>query len=403
MLDFDLNEYCYGCGACVNSCPHNAIQLIHDKDGCYIPKIDENACIHCGKCERVCIHLHHVDIKESLAEQGCFAAFQTDIEKRKKSASGGMFYPLACDVIRQGGYVCGCVWNEEMVAVHIVTNRVEDVARMCNSKYVQSNIGRCFEEVREHLKQGRLVLFSGTPCQCAACKASVGNPNNLIALAIICEGVPSPKVWQKYRESREKAYGSKITEVNFRCKEPIGWSLPYYTVKTDSGISYHEISFHENSFVLGLLQGLTYRNSCYHCAYKGNNGCADIVIGDLWKVDYNLLKRSCNKGISALLLNTEKGRIAFEKVAEQYFLENYPLENVQRNNPPLTRSGEKNVNRDCFFEKLDLMPIEENLNINIKRKKWKIALNKILIYMGVYKTLRDLNHIIRDYRNRVNK
>lgn len=400
MLDFDLNEYCYGCGACVNCCPHDAIQLIQDKDGCYVPQIDESACIHCGKCERVCIHLHSVGRKASLAEQGCYVAFQNDIEQRERSASGGMFFPLACEIIRQGGYVCGCVWNEEMTAVHIVTNQIEDVERMCNSKYVQSNTGRCFEEIRELLREGKRVLFSGTPCQCAACKATVGDPDNLIALAIICEGTPSPKVWQKYREAKEKAYGSKITEVNFRCKEPIGWSLPYYTVKTDVGISYHEISYHENSFVLGLLQGLTYRNSCYHCAYKGNNGCADIVVGDLWKVDHILLKKSGNKGISALLLNTEKGRVAFEQVAEQYYLEDYPLETVQRNNPPLMKSGEKNTNRERFFQEIDSMPIEENLDRNVVRNKRKLALNKVLIRTGLYKPFRDLNHILRDYRHR---
>ena len=287
-----------------------------------------------------------------------------------------------------------------MTAVHIVTNRVEDVARMCNSKYVQSSTGRCFEEIRELLKQGRPVLFSGTPCQCAACKAVVGDPDNLIALAIICEGTPSPKVWQKYREAKEKAYGSKITEVNFRCKEPIGWSLPYYTVKTDVGISYHEISYHENSFVLGLLQGLTYRNSCYHCAYKGNNSCADIVVGDLWKVDHILLKKSGNKGISALLLNTEKGRLAFEQVAGQYYLEDYPLETVQRNNPPLMKSGEKNPNRERFFREIDVLQIEENLNRNVVRNNRKLAINKLLIRTGLYKPFRDLNHILRDYRHR---
>ena len=295
MLDFDLRDFCYGCGACVNACPRTAIRLVQAEDDSYIPEIDGGKCIRCGKCDRVCIYLNSSKYHTQIAQEGCYAAYQLDTGKREKSASGGMFLPLAMEVLKRGGYVCGCVWSEDMTAVHIVSNQLADVERMCNSKYVQSDIGHCFTEIQGLLKAGKPVLFCGTPCQCTACEAVAGNPDNLIKVSLICEGTPTPKVWQKYREAKEKAYGSKITEVNFRCKEPIGWSLPYYTVKTDVGISYHE-----NSFVLGLLQGLTYRNSCYHCAYKGNNGCADIVIGDLWKAEDRLLIKSIlNNAIEA--------------------------------------------------------------------------------------------------------
>lgn len=396
MLDFDLRDFCYGCGACVNACPRTAIRLVQAEDGSYIPEIDGGKCIRCGKCDRVCIYLNSSKYHTQIAQEGCYAAYQLDTGKREKSASGGMFLPLAMEVLKRGGYVCGCVWSEDMTAVHIVSNQLADVERMCNSKYVQSDIGHCFTEIQGLLKAGKPVLFCGTPCQCAACEAVAGNPDNLIKVSLICEGTPTPKVWQKYREAKEKAYGSKITEVNFRCKEPVGWSLPYYTVITDFGISYHEISYHENSFVLGMIQGLTYRNSCYRCAYKGNNGCADIVIGDLWKAEDKLLVKSSNKGISALILNTQKGREWFERVSDTLYWEEYPIEKVCKNNPPLISPAKRNANRDRFFENIDSIPIEENLNSNIVRGNGrKLQLTKALVRMRLYKPLWTLVHRFR--------
>ena len=397
MLDFDLRDFCYGCGACVNACPRTAIRLVQAEDGSYIPEIDGRKCIQCGKCDRVCIHLHSDRYHTPLASEGCYAAYQLDTEKRKKSASGGMFLPLAMEVLKQGGCVCGCVWSEDMTAVHIVSDQLADVERMCNSKYVQSNIGCCFAEIRELLKTGKPVLFCGTPCQCAACEAVAGNPENLIKVSLICEGTPTPKVWEMYRKAKEKEYGGKLQAVNFRSKEPVGWTLPYYTVNTDQGRAYREMSYRENLYVLGLLQGLTYRNSCYRCTFKGDNGCADIVIGDLWKAEDRLLLKSGNKGISALLLNTPKGKKLFEQTADAFYREEYPFEVVCRNNPPLIKPAHQNTKRDRFFQDIDTIPIEENLNRNILRSDGKkLYIIKMLVRTGLYQPLWTLLHRLRN-------
>lgn len=402
MLDFDFITFCYGCGACVNACPRTAIQMIQAADGSYIPEIDDRKCIQCGKCDRVCIHLNSDKYHTQIAQEGCYAAYQLDTGKREKSASGGMFLPLAMEVLKRGGYVCGCVWSEDMTAVHIVSNQLADVERMCNSKYVQSNIGRCLAEIQGLLKTGKPVLFCGTPCQCVACEAVVGNPDNLLKVSLICEGTPTPKVWEKYRNAKEKEYGARLQTVNFRCKEPIGWTLPFYTVTTDCGVVCREMSYKENSYVLAMLQGLTYRNSCYHCAFKGDSGCADIVIGDLWKAEDRLLEKSGNKGLSALIVNTPKGKEWVEQVADEFYMEKYMIETVRKNNPPLVRPAEKNEKRERFFEEIDSIPIEENLNRNITHESGlKTCLTKALIGLGLYRMLWTLVHRLRRRQKRI--
>lgn len=136
MLDFDLRAFYYVCGACVNACPQTAIRLVQAEDGSYIPKIDEEKCIQCGKCDRICIHLNSSKYHTQNAQEGYYAAYQLDTGKREKSASGGMFLPLAMEVLKRGGYVCGCVWSEDMTAVHIVSNRLADVQfEICAKQY----------------------------------------------------------------------------------------------------------------------------------------------------------------------------------------------------------------------------------------------------------------------------
>ena len=397
MLDFELMKYCYGCGACVNACPRSAIQMVQTTDGSCIPKIDQAQCINCGKCDQVCIHQHTDRYHGIIAGEGCYAAYELDKVERKESASGGMFFLLAKEVLRQDGYVCGCVWNEKMDAVHIVSNKTIDIERMRNSKYVQSDIGRCLAEIRELLKTGKPVMFCGTPCQCAACQAVTGNPENLLKVSLICEGTPTPGVWERYRDAKAKEYGEKISAVNFRSKDPVGWSLPYYVITTESGKKHRELSYKENPYVLGMLQGLTCRQSCYHCEFKGDNGCADIIIGDLWKAENWLLQKSDNQGLSALIVNTKKGKNWIEKVSNAMYLKEYPIEKVCMNNPPLVKAMNENDKREKFFEKLNSVPIEENLNKNIAHtNQMKLRIVKVLISMRLYKPLWKVTQMLRN-------
>ena len=153
-----------------------------------------------------------------------------------------------------------------------------------------------------------------------------GNPENLLLVALICEGAPTAGVWQRYRDAKAARYGEKIRNVNFRSKTPVGWTMPYFVLTTESGKRHQEMSYRQNPYVLAMLQGLTYRQSCYHCEFKGDNGSADIVVGDLWKAGERLIQQSENQGISALIVNTQKGkdwvsaRIKWSRCSSQLYL-----------------------------------------------------------------------------------
>ena len=233
-------------------------------------------------------------------------------------------------------------------------------------------------------------MFCGTPCQCAACAAVTGNPENLLLVALICEGAPTAGVWQRYRDAKAAQYGEKIRNVNFRSKTPVGWTMPYFVLTTKSGKQHREMSYRQNPYVLAMLQGLTYRQSCYHCEFKGDNGSADIVVGDLWKAGERLIQQSENQGISALIVNTQKGKDWVDKAASAWFMEEYPLERVCANNSMLVRAGKENAHRAQFFSQLDATPIETNLNQYIVHENGiELRVTQALVAVGLYKPLRN--------------
>lgn len=159
---------CCGCTACMAACPTGAISMVEDAEGFKYPAIDEGACVGCGRCERACGY------KRALAEPECvgptdeplvFAAKHRSDEVRMRSSSGGAFWALAEHVIGQGGVVYGCAFDAEFVARHVRCETLEECGACQGSKYSQSDMGRCFTAVRDDLRAGRLVLFTGTPCQ----------------------------------------------------------------------------------------------------------------------------------------------------------------------------------------------------------------------------------------------
>ena len=219
MLNYDFNNRCYGCGACIDICPVNAISMKENEEGFIMPFINKEKCINCKKCDKICPRFNIIKIDKDIKEREFYTFFKYPKEERINSTSGGAFWTLAKYFIYEGNYVAGAVWNDNFQVEHIITNDLEEVKRIRKSKYVQSNAIGIYKKVQEILSTGKKVLFSGTPCQCTAIRNYTKDNKNLYTTAVICEGVPSPKVWKYFYKYMEKKNNSKLKNVVMRSKE----------------------------------------------------------------------------------------------------------------------------------------------------------------------------------------
>lgn len=386
MIDFDFKKNCYGCELCKNICPKGAIEMKENEEGFLNPVIDMKKCIHCGLCEKKCLYLNENPIKKISQADNTFAVQIKDKESLKKSSSGGFFYEIATNFINNGGYVAGCIWDKEMMPVHILSNKLDDIKRMQGSKYVQSNLSNVFKEIKEIVKNNK-VMFVGTPCQVKAIKAFINN-DNLVTISLICEGVPSRKVWKLYKDSLEKSQKSKLVKVNFRNKDNCGWKMPDSVYVFENSKEIKKLSFNLDNYVSSFIEGLIMNEKCYDCKFKGNNNLGDIIIGDFWKVPDNLFGSQTKNGVSAIIIKTKKG----EKLLNS--IQNIDIKKVNMNlvingNPNLEKSIEKPKERESFFEKIDQMEINENFKKNnIKLISYKKKILKVLFNLKIIKYLK---------------
>ena len=220
MIELNSKQNCTGCSACANICPRGCIRMTADEEGFLYPKVNEEMCMDCGLCENVCPMQHKPQQHELLAVYG---AKNNDDAVRFTSSSGGMFTLFAEFVLKQGGVVVGAALDEQLAVHHVLVDSLADLPKLRGSKYVQSKIGKIYSEVRQILRAGRKVLFSGTPCQIAGLKRYLVKPSeNLLTVDVVCHGVPSPKVYQKHLRELAQEAGEPVVQVKFRDKAK-GW------------------------------------------------------------------------------------------------------------------------------------------------------------------------------------
>ena len=363
MIKIDEKNKCVGCGACENVCPKKCITLEEDAEGFLYPQIDANKCVDCGLCERVCPVVHSEKVQDNALENvTAYAAYSIDEPIRSESSSGGIFSLIADYVIENGGVVYGAAFDENGNVCHIAVENKTELYRLRGSKYVQSYIGDSYNQVLLQLKAGRMVLFTGTPCQVEGLKTYLrGDYDNLICVDFICHGVPSPLVFRKYVNFRESKAGSKMQRMSFRYKK---YSWKTYSVRFEFENHTEYIQpFSKDLFMRTFLSDLSLRPSCYDCKFKKVNRVSDITLADFWGIGAVLPDMDDNKGISLCILHSKVGRGIFEALSEKMEYKKVNIEDAIRYNPSFIKSASLPAKRNEFMRDI----ADENFDVVAKK------------------------------------
>ncbi len=359
---------CYGCGACKDACPVDAIHMARDREGFCYPKIDEQLCIHCDKCKKVCVYKK--DSLENKQEDGfpvVYAARHKDNHVVDGSTSGAMFPALYREIIKRGGSVVGVRFDDDQKVVYDVADTEEGCQAFRKSKYIFADENSVKPKVEKLLKEGKYVLFSGTPCQIAGLKSYLGKSYaRLYTVELICHGAGSPKLFEKYCAYMEKKYKSRIKEFQFRNKFK-GVDDPYILIEFESGSVFVE-DMKKNDFGSIYRALRIQRPSCYQCEYVGRKpGVGDITIGDYWGIEEEHPKFADARGISLLKINTSRGMELFEAVKDEMKLQRSTYEQAYSHNysKVMTMMG----SRSRVMYHIDDVPVEDLLRTFNDSKK----------------------------------
>lgn len=368
MIDIKDETSCAGCYACVNICPKKCITMNTDAEGFWYPLSDDTICIKCGKCLSVCPIKKQKTAKSEI--KGTFAVISNEAEDREKSSSGGVFSLLAKAVLEKGGIVVGAAFGDDFKSVeHILIDSCDELHKLQGSKYLQSKINDCYSIVKDYLIAGRTVLFTGTACQVTGLRAYLGKEyDNLYTQDVVCHGVCSPGVWEKYATYREEQAKGILTGVSFREKEE---SWRHYCVKMafDNGAEYREKAS-DDLYMKCFLKDLMLRPSCYKCKFKSGNNLSDITLADFWGIHHIDGEMYDDKGTSLVLIRTDKGEKLFEEVRDKCKVKAESYECALSENPSIEKATGKNYRRKGFMLKLESKPIEDILTKYAKTTVW---------------------------------
>ncbi len=361
MIRIQKREECCGCTACEQICPQHCITLTPDDEGFLYPQINLERCIDCHLCEKACPVINQNKERTPIE---VYAAYNKNEEVRKSSSSGGIFSLIAEEVINKKGVVFGVKFDEELNVSFDYTESFKGLNQFRGSKYVQASLNNTYKQVLDFLKDERLVLFTGTPCQIAGLKSFLKKDYpNLLLVDLICEGVPSPKVWRKYlQEETEKQLKKNksqspisetiIQKFTFRDKSK-GWKqhgITFQIVDQRSKTSIPVSIYRDSAYLQALFHYVILRPICYTCPFKKCKSHSDITIADYWGINILHPEMDDDKGTSMVFINTEKGK-SFFQIDNTVYLKTEYEESFYHNN--VITSVKKHSNRDRFYSNID--------------------------------------------------
>ena len=315
-IDWIDRDRCTGCLLCMAICPQKAVTMKYNNEGFIFPQIEKNKCINCGLCLNNCPLVRSPQGKETIEKK---ILQLKDTNYLRNSASGGAAFGLAEVILRMKGSVAGCVLDNNMLPVHILSNKFEDIIKMQGSKYVQSKMtAEIYQAIKTKVLEGEKVLFIGTPCQVAGvlniCDKTT---DNLFTMELICHGVTSPGLYRHYIESKAREIGGQIEEVQFRSRK-FGRYPQNHSIRIKTTCNEYCVHALDDPYGSSFYHNRILRESCYQCPFASQKRIADLTIGDYDVPDDIKNDFPSELGFSAVLINSGKGRRLVEQALDLF-------------------------------------------------------------------------------------
>lgn len=352
MIEIVKKSNCCGCGVCVSICPKQAISLQLDEEGFLYPNIDNNLCVDCSLCNKVCPKENNFERNKNY---NCefFAAYNKNRQIAIDSSSGGIFWSFVEYIIKNNGVVYGVELGDNFSVFHNRAITLEQALKFRKSKYLESNTNNIYKKVKEDLNNNKLVLFSGTPCQTAGLYSFLDKEyKNRYTCDVVCHGVPSMKVFDKYITELNSKENSTAISMCWRDKENYGWGPNHVSINFENGKKIITTSLN-NPYQKGFLLNFYLRPSCYACNWAKLPRVGDISLADFWGYKGELFERNNNVGISIIVISSENGKELFENCKTSFFYHSVDKNYVISKSRHVYRHPQRKIARKYFFKDLE--------------------------------------------------
>lgn len=375
MYFINKNDYdCSGCTACMNICSHDAITMEKNEEGFLYPVRHNDICVNCGLCENICPFEHPVYKNDSPL---VYAAY--DKKERTGSSSGGIFYTIARYVINQGGIVYGAAYDDDLKVKHRSARTIQELEALRGSKYVQSDLNDCFKQIKDELKKGTLVYFTGVGCQVAGLYAYLRKDySNLLTSDVVCHGVTSQHLFNMHLNYIGAKYNSKVIKYSFR-------ELKYWITREkaimENGKILYKYDGNRSPYLYALGLGYSDRYSCFNCKFAKLPRQGDITLADYWGVADIFPLLDTSHGVSLLLVNNSKGHNIFDKIKKQIVFYKSSLEDCVKHNINIIHPIEEPSIRKDFYKILERDGYEKMANtiLACPEKMYNRRINRIML------------------------
>ena len=361
-IEDNKKSHCFGCEACAQICGKAAITIEEDQDGFRYPLIDASKCVDCGMCRKVC---PYDNMPQRYGEDKyVFGGYSLDKDIRFESTSGGAFSEIVnayCDE----NYVIFGAEADGLEVFHSYITDKRELGKFRKSKYSQSKIGTAYKDAKRFLKEGKKVLFTGTPCQIAGLKAYLGNADQdkLLTIEVVCEGVPSPLYVRKLDKHIEKKFGARIKSLDYRYTGRSWlskglWDFEQMFIKllnVNKQNGGGKWDFQQMLIITEDMKTELKRDRWFNrsCPARSFSSRADITLGDLWGVHiYCPELYGKNGGASLVIGNTEKGKSIIAEATKNMYGHELKFEDALKYQGPMRKHIPGNPRREEFMTDL---------------------------------------------------